>query len=295
MTFRRDVKLDPSQVDDARGRSGAMGGLGGRGIAVGGGGLGTIVLLLIIYALGGGLNAGSAGLGGITVGDPNASDPALNCASGVDANASDDCRVLAYVNSVQAYWTSEFAAAGKKYVPAKTTFFTGQLNTGCGTASTEVGPFYCPEDKLVYIDLGFLDELKTRFGATGGSLAKGYVIAHEYGHHVQDLQGTLAGGTSQQGAEGRSVRVELQADCYAGVWAANAVKIGYLDPITDAQLADALNAAAAVGDDRIQKEFQGKVTPETWTHGSSAQRQHWFSTGYKAGEPSKCDTFSGTI
>ena len=298
MTFRSGAQLDPSQVDDARGRSGGLGGFGGRGIAVGGGGIGTLILVVIIYALSGGLNGSSTGLGGITVGDPSGtSDPALaqNCQTGADANAKDDCRIVAYVNSIQAYWKGEFAAENKQYTLSKTTFFTGQIQTGCGTASTEVGPFYCPEDKRVWIDLGFFDDLKTKFGATGGSLAQGYVIAHEYGHHVQDLAGTLDSGTQEQGANGRSVRVELQADCFAGVWASNAVKTQYLEPITDAQIADALNAAAAVGDDRIQSEFQGKVTPETWTHGSSAQRQKWFTTGYKAGDPSKCDTFSGSI
>jgi len=301
MTFRRGAQLDPSQVDDARGRSGGTaGGLGGRSIALGGGGLGTLLLLVVLYALGGNLggSTGVGGLGGITVGDPSGtSDPALaqNCRTGADANAREDCRIVAYVNSVQAYWTSEIAASGGTYQPSKTTFFTGQINTACGPASTEVGPFYCPGDKRVWIDLGFFDALRTKLGATGGSLAQGYVIAHEYGHHVQDLLGTLDKGTSQQGAAGRSVRVELQADCYAGAWAANAVKTGYLEPITDVQIADALDAAAAVGDDRIQKEFQGRVTPETWTHGSSAQRQKWFTRGYRAGDPGTCDTFSGGI
>ena len=300
MTFRPGAQLDPSQVDDARGRSGGLGGLGGistRGIAVGGGGLGTLILLVILV-LGSNLLSGSTGLGGVTVGDPGAtSNPALaqECQTGADANAKEDCRIVAYVNSVQAYWTSQFATTGKRYAPARTTFFTGQLDTGCGTASTEVGPFYCPTDGRVYIDLGFFDELRTRFGATGGSLAQGYVIAHEYGHHIQDLAGTLDQGSGAQGAQGRSVRTELQADCYAGVWASHAVSTGYLEPITSEQIADALNAAAAVGDDRIQKEFQGRVTPETWTHGSSSQRQHWFQVGYDRGDPASCDTFSGAI
>ncbi len=272
--------------------------MGGRSIALGGGGVGTLIIVVVLYLLSGGLNTTTPGLGGTTIGDPSGtSDPALtqNCQTGADANAKDDCRIVAYVNSIQAYWKAEFQATGQQYVPAKTTFFTGQINTGCGPASTEVGPFYCPQDKRIWIDLGFFDDLRTKFGATGGSLAQGYVIAHEYGHHVQDLLGTLDQGTQQQGATGRSVRVELQADCFAGVWAANAVKGGYLEPITDAQIADALDAAAAVGDDRVQKEFGGKVTPETWTHGSSAQRMKWFTIGSKAADPAKCDTFSGSI
>jgi uncharacterized protein len=297
VTVRPDAQLDPSQVDDARGRSGGLGGIGGRSIAIGGGGLGTLILLVILL-LGGNLTGDSSGIGGITVGDPAAtSNPALaqSCQTGADANAKEDCRIVAYVNSVQAYWKSQFAAAGRGYVLAPTTFFTGQIDTGCGMASTQVGPFYCPADGRIYIDLGFFDQLRSQFGATGGSLAQGYVIAHEYGHHIQDLDGTLGQGPGQQGAQGGSVRTELQADCYAGVWANHAVETGYLEPITSAQIADALNAAAAVGDDRIQQELQGQITPDTWTHGSSAQRQHWFTTGYDTGDPEKCDTFSGPI
>jgi uncharacterized protein len=202
--------------------------------------------------------------------------------------------VLGDINSVQAYWTRWFAAHGKRYERATTVFFTGATTTGCGRASTDVGPFYCPDDGHVYIDLGFYQELHDRFGARGGPFAEAYVIAHEYGHHAQDLLGALEPGGSQ-GAESTSVRTELQADCYAGVWARNAVATGYIVDLTRADVADGLDAAAAVGDDRIQQETQGRITEDTWTHGSSAERQKWFTRGYQRGEPSGCDTFSGAL
>jgi uncharacterized protein len=290
MTFNPNAQLDPGQITDRRG----MGGAGG--IAIGGGGLG--LLLLLAYVLLGG-DPGALGGGGITdpgaVTGPGSTALAQDCKTGQDANQRDDCRILGYVNSIQAYWKNEFAASGQQYSPVDTVLFSGATSSGCGTASAATGPFYCPPDQLVYLDIDFFKELRTRFGAQGGSLAQGYVLAHEYGHHVQDLLGILGKASSQQGAQGGSVRTELQADCFAGVWANHAASTGYLQPITDQQIADALDAAAAVGDDRIQQASQGQVDPDSWTHGSSAQRQQWFSTGYRTGDPSGCDTFNGPI
>jgi len=286
MRFRPGARLDPSQVEDRRGRGGP--------IALGGGGLGVagIVIYLLFALLGGG--GGSSTFGGLDgLSSPEAAST-LDCSSGADANARQDCRILGDINSVQKYWSGWFRAHNKTYEPANTVFFDGSTSTGCGAATTDVGPFYCPVDKKVYIDLGFYQELHDRFGAQGGPFAEAYVIAHEYGHHAQDLLGDLkAGGSS--GPEGRSVRTELQADCYAGVWARHAVATGYIVDLTQADIASGLDAAAAVGDDRIQSETQGQVNPETWTHGSSAQRQSWFRRGYQRGEPTGCDTFTGSV
>src|SRR5262245_7432276 len=288
MTFDPNAQLDPGQITDRRGMRGAG------GLAVGGGGLGLV--LLIAYVLLGG-NPGDLGgaLAPGAVEGPGSSALATECKTGQDANERDDCRILGYVNSIQAFWTDRFAASGETYSPANTVLFSGATSSGCGTASAATGPFYCPPDQLVYIDLDFFRELRSRFGASGGSLAQGYVVAHEYGHHVQDLLGTLRGGSNQEGAEGRSVRTELQADCFAGVWGNHAAGTGFLEPFTDAQIADGLNAAAAVGDDRIQQSSTGEVDPDSWTHGSSAQRQQWFTTGYQTGDPNACDTFKGNI
>jgi predicted metalloprotease len=289
MRFRNNVRLDPSQVEDARGR----GSLPGRGLAAGGGGLGLVGILiyLAIQLLSSGSAGGALGpLDGSTVAtQPPGRVLGSDCRTGADANAREDCRIVGDVNSIQAYW----AKAVPSYTVAKTVFYTGSTSTGCGAASADVGPFYCPTDKEVYIDLGFFDELRTRFGASTGPLAQAYVLAHEYGHHVQDLLGTLDRiGSDRRGASSAGVRSELQADCFAGVWASHAAQTGYLTRVTAVDVRDALSAAAAVGDDRIQQELQGSVNPETWTHGSSAQRERWFTTGFRTGDPKQCDTFA---
>jgi predicted metalloprotease len=288
MTFDPNAQLDPGQITDRRG----MGGRGG--LAIGGGGIG-VVLFLAYILLGGDPSSLGPLLEPGAVTGPGSTAIATDCKTGQDANTRDDCRILGYVNSIQAYWTDTFAASGNQYQRVNTILFSGATSSGCGTASAATGPFYCPTDRLVYLDLDFFTELRTRFGAQGGSLAQGYVLAHEYGHHVQDLLGSLSGGGGGEGAQGQSVRTELQADCFAGVWANHAASTKFLEPLTAAQIADALDAASAVGDDRIQQASSGEVNPDTWTHGSSDQRKHWFSSGYQTGDPGACDTFNGAI
>jgi predicted metalloprotease len=268
-----------------------MGGLGGGApIAVGGGTIGLIIFIAMLL-LGGNPLDTSSGLNT----DSGAPGDVATCQTGADAESRQDCRVLLFVNSIQDYWGDAFQQSGSQYQPAQTQLFTSATSTGCGQASSASGPFYCPPDRKVYIDLGFFEELSSRFGASGGDFAEAYVVAHEYGHHVQNLTGVLGRSQGGSGADSGAVRVELQADCYAGVWARNAVQTGFIEEFSQRDIQDGLSAAAAVGDDRIQSSSGGRVNPDKFTHGTSEQRQKWFLAGYNSGNPDSCDTFSGPL
>jgi len=264
------------------GRLGAgVGGLGGAGLLV----------VLLLNLLGGGGGGGLSLDPGFGQFQPGATEgPPLTIPEG---GSDDAAQFSAFVMSdVQAFWTESFRAAGDEYTPTELVLFEDGTNSGCGSASSATGPFYCPADKLVYVDLVFFRELADRFGAPG-DFAQAYVIAHEVAHHVQNLKGTnervrRAQSEDPDSANKLSIALELQADCLAGAWAHSAFKDQLLE---SGDLEEALGAASAVGDDRIQKETTGRVDPETWNHGSSEQRSQWFGTGYESGDPSQCDTF----
>lgn len=265
------------------------------GIAVGGG-LGVIALVIISQLLG----VDVTGLLGGGAGQPAAEDSALEeCQTGQDANERIDCRMKGAAASLEDYWVDAAPTIGVAYAsPQGFVLFTDAVATGCGNASSATGPFYCPPDQTLYVDTSFYDQLESQFGATGGPLAEMYVVAHEWGHHIQNLAGILERAQDgQTGPTSNAVRTELQADCFAGSWAAAASQttdergVPFLQPITRDQYAQAIDAAAAVGDDRIQEATQGQVSPHSFTHGSSEQRVRWFETGYEGGAQS-CDTFS---
>ena len=259
MPFNNRSRLDSSQVRDRRG--------GGKRMIVGGGGLALIILVVSLLT---GVNIGDlsnlpvqvpAGQNDNTI--QSANNLEADCQTGADANTRPDCRIVGFVNSIQAYWSEEFASQGVQYASSDTVLFTGSTQSACGYATAQVGPFYCPVDQLVYLDLAFFDELQTRFGAKGGPFAEAYVLAHEYGHHVQDLSGLLdqSANSNATGPQSMSVLIELQADCLAGVWAYHATETGFLTQLTDEEINQSLDAAASVGDDRIQRQTQGYVSP----------------------------------
>jgi hypothetical protein len=290
MKFNRRARLDTSGIRDRRG----MGG-GGRGMAVGGG-VGGLVILLIALFTGTDLSGLLPDSGGAQNGP--AGGQLEQCESGADIETNPECRFVAVQNSLEDFWSAEFAASNVEYSEATFTTFTGGVQTGCGSASSQVGPFYCPPDQGVFVDLQFFDVMEQQLGAEGGDFAEAYVIAHEYGHHVQNLTGQMERVRTRQGADSDAVALELQADCYAGVWANGATSTaGGQEPIitaiSRADIAEAVDAAETVGDDYIQERMQGTVTPETWTHGSSKQRREWFERGMAEGDPGVCDTFRG--
>jgi predicted metalloprotease len=297
MKWKRNTGFD--QVEDRRGQSPIDGGFGGGGGGGGipipipggkaGGGIGGLIVAVVLFLLfsgvlggGGGGIPGTGGLGGGAVQPGGTLKP-----------QSDIDQEVAYiVSSVQTFWTNQFSASGKQYPVTKLVLFDSSTQSSCGPASADTGPFYCPADQKVYLDLTFFDELQSRFGAKGGDFAIAYVIAHEFGHHVQNSLGITQGveqqvqqDPSQQNA--LSVKVELQADCLAGVWAHSAAA-----DLQPGDIDEALSAASAVGDDRIQQSTTGAVHPETWTHGSAEQRVQWFSKGYQSGNADDCDTFA---
>ncbi|ANG84781.1 KPN_02809 family neutral zinc metallopeptidase [Microbacterium aurantiacum] len=266
----------------------------GRGAAIAGGGvagLGVIAVLLLNLFTGGDFS----GFLPTDTGQSSAGESEIaECDTGADANARDDCRLAAATLAVDQYWEGEL----RGYRPPQSIIVDGSTSTPCGTASNQTGPFYCPADETVYIDPTFFSLLRDRFDATGGPLAQLYVLAHEYAHHVQYITGVFEQyPPGDSGPDSNGVRLELQADCLAGAWVgAMSEQVDengtpFLQAPTEAQIQDALNAAATVGDDHIQEVSTGRVSPETWTHGSSEQRQGWFQTGYREG-PAACDTFA---
>jgi predicted metalloprotease len=264
-------------IDDRRGAAPLLFGGGGLGLA-------GIVIVLLVNLLGGGnIDVGST-LEQLQQSQAQQQTSESGEFAGLDSYEKFAGAVLGSTNDT---WTGIFNQSGEEYPKPRLVLFRSYTNSGCGGASAAVGPHYCPADQTIYIDETFFDALRTRLGASAsatGDVAQAYVIAHEVGHHVQNLLGTTTGISSND----ESVRLELQADCYAGIWANSISGLGVFEP---GEIQEAMDAAAAVGDDRIQETVQGRVTPENWTHGSSADRVKWFNAGYTSGKPSSCNTF----
>jgi hypothetical protein len=290
MRFNPRARVDQSEVDDVGGSGGGGGGQMGLPIPSGGRmSAGTLVLLIIVFVV---IKLISGGGGG-------GASQANTCKTGADANKSDKCAAELFTTSVQDYWERTYPAqTNGTYQPIKTVLFSGQTSSACGTAASQMGPFYCPNDKRVYLDSTFFhDMLQGQLGAKGGTFSIGYVIAHEYGHHIEDQLGLLGKIRTQKGPSSDSVKAELMADCLGGMWAkgaqetkdANGTTI--IQGLTQDDINRAIDAAQAVGDDRIQKKTSGRVDPEQWTHGSAAERKKWFGIGVQQGSLKACNTF----
>lgn len=298
MKWKRNTGFD--QIEDRRGQGGgAIGfpGGGGGGIPIpipggkAGGGLGTLIVVVVLFLLfsgvlgGGGSIPGLGGLSGGGGGEPGGT---------LDPQSPTDEQLAYIVSDIQDYWAATFRASGRDYPETRLVLFDGATQSSCGPASAATGPFYCPADQKVYLDLGFFDELQSRFGAQGGDFAMAYVVAHEFGHHVQTALG-ISDQVQQAAAQDPSrrndlsVRQELQADCLAGAWANSAQS-----ELQPGDIEEALSAASAVGDDRIQQSTSGRIDPESWTHGSAEQRVAWFTKGFRSGDADQCDTFAQT-
>jgi len=294
--FNPDADLDTSGIEDTRGSGGGGGGGLPGGMIPVGGGIGGIILLVVIVLLNGGLPGGT----GSDEPAPRNTAPGnlASCEVGKDLAANNDCRFVFFQNSIEKFWAAELPRRGKKYTRAPMRVFSGSVNTGCGPATSAVGPFYCPPDKRVYLDLGFFETLQKDLNARGGDFAEAYVVAHEYGHHIQNLYGILGRIKTRNGPTSDAVRSELQADCLAGIWTNHATTVQdqdgktFITGLTEDDIARGLDAAAAVGDDRIQEKTQGQVNPESFSHGTAEQRMKWFKTGMDSGDMTACDTWS---
>lgn len=296
MTANPNVRLDPSRVGTRRGGKVAAGGIGGMSI------IGIILYLIFGGDLGGGGGGPSGGL--VPDDQGQQQEEAINldhCTTGESANKDVNCRMVFTAESLDALWAEMLPAeAGEEYVPPGLIVFEGSVSTACGNASSAMGPFYCPADQTVYLDTGFFDALETQLGAENAPLAQMYIVAHEFGHHIQNQTGILSRiDRRDSGEDGDNVRSELQADCLAGIWVGHASKTvdpetgeAFLEEPTQEQIRQAQGAAEAVGDDRIQEGSGMEVNPDTWTHGSAEKREEWFTRGYEEGTFESCDTFS---
>ena len=312
MRFNPKARLDTGRVGDS-GRGG--GGMGGGGMRIpipggtrAGGGIGALIIIILFIVIssclggGGGLPSPDTGIdpqgqGGGDTSRMEDSERYANCKTGEDANKDVDCARVAVENSLVDFWAEQLPAqGGPELTPAKMRTFSGGVDTGCGQATSQVGPFYCPADQQIYLDTTFFaDVLEGQLGGQGGDFVEPYVLAHEYGHHIQNLLGTMGQVRTQKGPESDAVRLELQADCYAGMWT-KAASDGdnFLVGLDQGDIDEALDSAKTVGDDRIQQKSGQGVNPDGWTHGSSEQRQRWFSTGFNEGTLDACDTFSAS-